>query len=323
MSLWKLLEIKIQPDVIFTTPFGFSVTNTLLCTWISIVVLVVFFYLGSRRSDLIPRGWQNFVEWAVESLLGLVEGVSGKEKGKKFFPLVATLFLFIVVSNALDVFPGVDTVGWINQTGVQQIQRSGNCAPVLGIFPSCQPVAGFLLFGNLSNQLIPWIRPATTDLNLNFAMAIVVIITVQVFGFITLGPFEHLGRFFNVRTLFRSLIRFNGMGIVQGVIEFFVGLLEIIDELARVLSLSFRLFGNIFAGSVVLAVFAFILPLFADIVFIPFELFVAFVQALVFALLSLIYLEIATTPHHAESETPEEAREETRQREERAAATTR
>lgn len=105
------------------------------------------------------------------------------------------------------------------------------------------------------------------------------------------------------------------MGMFQGFIEFFVGLLELIGEVTRILSLAFRLFGNIFAGSAVLAIFAFLLPFIADVVFIPLELFVAFVQALVFALLSLVYLEIATSSHaeHAEEETEQEARTEYQQ----------
>ena len=309
MSLWKLLQIEIQPDTIFTV-FGFHVTNTLLCTWISILVLVVFFFLGTRRHDMIPRGAQNFVEWTVEMLRRMVEGVSGQKKGRVFFPLIATLFLFIFVSNLLDIFPTVDTIGTINQSGILAAQHAGNCAPVLGIFPSCQPVAGFLLFGNLSNQLIPWIRPATTDLNLNLAMAISVVVTVQVFGFYTQGFFGHVSHYINVKPMFQAIIHFNGMGIFQGFVEFFVGILDIIDELARIISLSFRLFGNIFAGSAVLAIFAFILPFVSDIIFIPFELFVAFVQALVFALLTLIYLEIATSSHqHEEEERVEEVLE--------------
>ena len=297
MSLWQLIEIKIQPDVIFYIG-PLQVTNTLLCTWISIVVLVALFYAGTRRRDMIPRGMQNFMEWVVELLLGLVEGVSGKEKGKKFFPLVATFFIFILVSNLLDVFPGVDTVGSIDITAIQQAHITS------------KPVLGFLLFGDLSNKLVPWIRPATSDLNLNFAMALIAVITAQAFGFYTLGPLHHLGKYFNVTTFFRSLVKLDFQGMFQGVIEFFVGLIEIISEVARVISLAFRLFGNIFAGSAVLAVFAFILPFFADIIFIPLELFVAFVQALVFALLTLVYLEIATTSETHGGETEHEAREE-------------
>ena len=302
MSFWQLIEIKIQPDVIFYIG-PLPVTNTLLCTWISIIVLVALFYAGTRRRDMIPRGMQNFMEWVVELLLGLVEGVSGKEKGKKFFPLVATFFIFILVSNLLDVFPGVDTVGSIDITAIQQAHITS------------KPVLGFLLFGDLSNKLVPWIRPATSDLNLNFAMALIAVITAQAFGFYTLGPLHHLGKYFNVTTFFRSLVKLDFQGMFQGVIEFFVGLIEIISEVARVISLSFRLFGNIFAGSAVLAVFAFILPFFADIIFIPLELFVAFVQALVFALLTLVYLEIATTGETHGVETEHEALEEFERRE--------
>src|SRR6266700_1703767 len=145
VSLWRLITIKIQPDVI-ATPFGFPITNTLLCTWISIIVLVALFYAGTRRRDMIPRGMQNFMEWVVELLLGLVEGVSGKEKVKMFFPLVATFFIFILVSNLLDVFPGVDTVGSINLTAIRAAHITS------------QPVFGFRLFLYRSNCLLPLYR---------------------------------------------------------------------------------------------------------------------------------------------------------------------
>lgn len=296
MGLWKLLEIRIQPEVIFYIG-PLPVTNTLLCTWISILILVVFFFFATRRRALVPSGIQNVAEYLIEYLLGLVEGVSGKEKGRRFFPLVGTLFIFIITCNLLDVIPGVDTIGTINTAAAHAAHISG------------QPALGFLLFGNFSNLLVPWIRPATTDLNLNFAMALTVVITCQVFGFITIGPKEHLSKYINLRTFFRSLRKLDFAGMFQGIIEFFVGIIDIISELSRILSLSFRLFGNIFAGSAVLAVFAFILPFISDVVFIPFELFIAFVQALVFSLLSLVYLEMATTSEHAAEEEYEQKEE--------------
>ena len=275
---WQLPAIRTAPDIIFTIPgINFPVSNTLLCTWITIILLVAFFYAGIRRKSLIPTGVQNAAEFVVEYLLGLVDSVVGgnKEKGKKFFPLVATFFLFIIVANLLDVIPGVDTVGAIDGEGIAKLHTTS------------QPVLGFLLFGNISNQVIPWIRPATSDLNLTLAMALISVITTQIFGFYTLGAREHLSKYFT----FKSPI------------DFIVGLLELISEFARVLSFAFRLFGNIFAGSAVLAVFAFLLPFVADIAFIPFELFVAFVQALVFALLTLVFLDMATTGHgHTDDE---------------------
>ena len=100
MGLWKLLEIRIQPEVIFYIG-PLPVTNTLLCTWISILILVVFFFFATRRRALVPSGIQNVAEYLIEYLLGLVEGVSGKEKGRRFFPLVGTLFIFIITCNLL------------------------------------------------------------------------------------------------------------------------------------------------------------------------------------------------------------------------------
>ena len=229
------------------------------------------------------------VEWIVEYLLNLTESVAGKVKAKRFFPLVATFFIFILFCNLLEVFPGVETIGWVDTTAV----REAHLSPATSIF----------LFGDYSNKLITWIRPGTSDLNLTLAMALVSVIVTQAFGFYTLGTKEHLSKYFNFKALF-------GHGF-QGPIEFFVGLIEIVTELSRILSFSFRLFGNIFAGSAVLALFALLVPFFADVIFIPLEIFVSYVQALIYALLTLVFLEIATTSHeHAQGETEKEALQE-------------
>src|SRR5216684_6071489 len=148
VSLWRLFTIKIQPDVIFT-PFGFPITNTLLCTWITILLLVVVLYFGTRKRDLIPSGFQNFVEWGVEGILNLVVGVVGKEKAKKFFPLVGTFFFFALFANLLDILPGIDTIGWVDQSKVLAAHLS--------------PPGSFLLFGNYTSMIVPWFRPPTSD----------------------------------------------------------------------------------------------------------------------------------------------------------------
>jgi F-type H+-transporting ATPase subunit a len=214
---------------------------------------------------------QNAIEALVVFLLDLINGVVGgdRSRARKFFPLVASFFFFILVANLIDVLPGVDTIGQIDAKAIAAIPNHA------------QPFLGFLLFGNISNAIIPWIRPATTDLNLNLAMAVIAIVTAQTFGFATLGPRQHLSKYFNFR----------------GPIDFFVGILELVGEFTRVISLAFRLFGNVFAGSAVLAVFAFLLPVVADLVFVPFEIFVAAVQALIFALLTLIFLQITSVSH--------------------------
>src|SRR5579859_760893 len=277
VQLWKLPNISIAPEQLFTL-FGFPITNTLLCTWIVIAILFFLCYLGTRRQDLVPSGWQNAFEFLVEGLLGLVEGVSGKKKGRMFFPFVASFFVFILVANLLDVIPGVDTIGQVTS----------------GASPG-------LLFGADSNKLITWLRPPTTDLNLTIAMAVVSVVATQFFGFTILGAKGQLSKYFNFGALKKG---------PMGLVEFVVGLLEIISELGRLVSFSFRLFGNIFAGSVLLAVFAFLLPVVTSIVFVPFEMFVGAIQAFVFGFLTLVFMEVGTMSHdHAESGTHEEGHE--------------
>ena len=290
--LWKLQPIQIQPEVIFYLG-PLPVTNALLGTWISIIFLFLVFFLGTRRRDLIPSGMQNVVEWIVEYLLNLTEGVSGKIKAKKFFPLVASFFIFILFCNLLDVIPGVDTIGIVNLDALKLAHPS--------------PPTSFFLLGAYSDKLTPWVRPGTSDLNLTLALALISVIVTQVFGFMALGPKQQLSKYFNFKAFTQGF---------QGPIIFFVGLIELVTELSRILSFSFRLFGNIFAGSAVLAVFAFILPFIANVIFIPLELFVAFVQALIFALLTLVFLEIGTTSHEqAVNESEKEALEDYRESE--------
>lgn len=280
MNLWELPNIAIAPDVIIP---GTWITNTLLCTWISIICLLVVVFIGIRRQDLIPSGLQNAMEWLIEALQNLIESVAGKEKGRKFFPLVVTFFLFILFCNSLDIIPGVDTIGTINTAGV----------------------SGPLLWGaKSSSDIIPWIRPATTDLNLTLALALVSVVATQIVSFSMLGFKEQISKYLN----FRAIKEKGGMGVI----DFLVGLLEIISEFGRLISFSFRLFGNVFAGSVLLAVFAYLVPVLANIIFVPFELFVGAIQAFVFAFLTLLFMQVGTTSHsHSEeSETHEHAYEE-------------
>lgn len=298
--LWKFINPNVPPDLLFTIPgINLPVTNTLLCTWLVLLALLVLvFGFIRRRQELIPHGFQNFAEWGVEILQNLVEGVSGKVKGRRFFPLVATLFVFILFANLVDVLPGVDTIGTVD----------GATHPMsLGFI--------HLLFGNDTDKLIPWFRPPSTDLNLTFAMALIVVVVCQVIGFAALGPRIHLGKYFKFKGLFTKG--------VAGPIEFFVGLVEIVTELSRILSFAFRLFGNIFAGSAVLAVFGSLtLGIANAAVFIPLEIFVAFVQALVFSLLTLVFLEMASSSHDHEHESEEEAFAEYEQNEARKLAAT-
>jgi len=222
---------------------------------------------------------QNAVEWIVEYLLNLTEGVAGKVKARKFFPLVATFFIFILFCNLLDIFPGVDTIGTANLEAL----RLSHLSPPTTIF----------LLGEYSDKLTPWVRPGTSDLNLTLALALVSVIVTQVLGFMALGAKQQLSKYFNFKALRHGF---------QGPIESFLVRIALVTELSRILSFFFRLFGNIFAGSAVLAVFAWLLPFVSDAIFIPLEIFVGFVQALIFALLTLVFLEIGTTSHEFEED---------------------
>jgi F-type H+-transporting ATPase subunit a len=263
---WNLPDIKIAPETLFYIG-PMPISNTLIATWFSILVVLAFGFITKRSLSLVPRGVANFFEWIFEQILNLCEEVAGAEKGRKFFPIVCTIFLFVLTSNYLELIPGVESIGTIN-------------APVHNAF------LGFLLYTkDDSNKIAPWIRPASTDLNLTIGLAIISVVITQIYGFRMLGPRLHLGRYFTLR---------------EGIIGLFVGVLEAILELARVISFSFRLFGNIFAGDVLLLVMAFLVPALGPVPFLLLETLVGLVQAFVFAMLTLVFLSLGTTAHGGE-----------------------
>jgi F-type H+-transporting ATPase subunit a len=190
----------------------------------------------------------------IEFLYNTVDNVFGDKKiTKKYFPLVATFFLFILFNNWLGTLPGVGSIG------INEIHE------------------GEKIF-------VPLLRPGNADLNHTLALAVVSVIAIQFFGITAIGLFKYSGKFLNLK---------------GGPIGFFVGLLEMIGEVAKILSFSFRLFGNIFAGEVLLTVIMTILPYIAPIPFTLLELFVGLIQALVFTMLTLVFIKIATTDHEA------------------------
>lgn len=237
---------------------GFVLTNTMVGAWVAIVVLLLFFRAATSKLSLVPGGVQNVAELIIEFLLDFCKNVAGEYHGRRFFPLVATIFLFVITANWLGLVPGLGTIGIWERHVVEGHEE--------------------LLF-------VPIFRAATTDLNMTMALALFAVIASQIFGFRTLGLSGYGGKFINLK---------------GGPIMLYVGLLELIGELAKVLSFTFRLFGNIFAGEVLLSVIAFLVPWVAALPFYGLELFVGFVQALVFAALTLIFLTVAVTGHGEE-----------------------
>lgn len=220
------------------------ITNSLLMTWVVMGLLFLLAIASTRKLSLIPNHFQSIVEIIIEGLYSFFSSVVGHHV-KMIFPLVASLFLFIIVSNWSGLLPGVGTIGF-----TEQLEHG--------------------------TAFIPVLRGPTADLNMTIALAIIAVIAMQYFGFKTLGV-KYSHRFLNLRNPILG----------------FVGFLEVISDLSKVISFAFRLFGNIFAGEVLLAVMAFLMPFIAPTPFLMLELFVGFIQALVFSTLTSVFINVA------------------------------
>ena len=248
---------------------GFPITNSMLNAWIAVIFFLIVALIARTRRGLVPKGIHNLIEAVVELLLNEVQKVTGdRERAKKFLPIVGTIFLFVLFSNWIGQIPGTGSIG------IKEV-----------------------IDGHL--ELVPLFRPATSDLNLTLAMALFAVISTHVFGLIKMGPLKHFGKFVNIAGIVRALKK-GPMAILIALIEFAVGLLEIISEFAKVLSLSLRLFGNIFAGEILLTVMMGIFAYFLPLPFIFLEILVGAIQATVFGMLTLAFLTLATDAHGEE-----------------------
>ncbi len=291
-------SVTVAPEVLFNIPLGgfvFPLSNTILTAWIVILILTLLAYLATRNMQLVPSGLQNVMEMAVESIMGLAESVAG-DRARKFFVVVATIFIYVLFCNLIGLIPGFGPIGTITlepgQTAPVGISVLGDAT---GFAPN-PPETGVPI-------LAPFFRAPSTDVNFTFAIALVTMLLVEAWGMQMTGLGRYWLRFFRFgqiieffRLLFHGKVKI-GM-FFMGLIDFFVGLIELVSEFAKLIAFTFRLFGNIFAGEVVLLIMSFLfaaLPL----IFYGFELFVGFVQAFVFAILALAFMTIATTPHEA------------------------
>jgi F-type H+-transporting ATPase subunit a len=256
-----------QKAVEIARPFGFPVTNSMIVTWIVALGLIIFAQAATRQMKQVPDGAQNFFEWLVESLYGFLEGIIGPHLVKRTFWFFATTFIFILSANWVGLIPGVGTIGW------------GHTTP-----------HGFKI-----DQ--PLFRGANADVNLTLAMALIF------FGCWIIWALREVGPIGFVKELFAPKGESTGALKVLLVVVFFaVGCLEIISILFRPVSLSFRLYGNIYAGENMLETMATLVPGFGWLIPIPFyflELLVGVVQALVFTLLTAVFT-LLICQHEAE-----------------------
>ncbi len=285
--------ISLAPEAL-TRIGGFPFTNSLLMTLLVDIVLIGLVVAGMRRMDLVPRGLQNALEIVVEALYNLGESID-RRNVTRFFTLAATIFLFVFFSNFLALIPGVGSIGVCSTHEAALVNPEAE-APVEPAVAEGQ--AGgeegapehTVAADTCANEhdeaghaliMVPLFRAPSADLNMTLALALIVFAATQYFGFKDLGV-GYLGKFFNFR---------------GGPIGIIVGIVELISEFVRIISFMFRLFGNIFAGEVVLLVMAFLVPWLLPSIFYGYELFVAFIQAFIFSILCMVFISLAVEAH--------------------------
>ncbi len=269
---------------------GFPITNSLIMTVIIDLLLLASIIFGARNMQLIPRGFQNVIEFIVESFYNFAQSVDRKNVAK-FFPICAAIFFFVLYSNYFALVPGVGSIGVCRvehaaEAGAAEgeAQPAAEAAAEEHIPPS--PVFASLPGYCEDGHVVPVLRAPSADLNVTLAWALVAVFFIELFGFQALGV-GYLGKFFNFK---------------EGFMGAFVGILELISEFVRIVAFSFRLFGNIFAGEVVLGVMAFLFAYLLPLPFYGLELFVAFMQAFIFSVLTLVFMSLATLAHGGHDE---------------------
>jgi len=289
----KLIEEPIIENFLGLGPF--YLVNTLPTLAVTIVLLVVIAFFTNRslkqsaRTDLVPRGIGNLMEAILEMLYNLTEGSAGVKWAKAIFPWFATIMIYVLFANLLKLIPGFESIGVLHPA-----HGEGHAVASLGggwanLLPAKVEEGGYIL--------APFFRGISVDLNFTASLALIAVVMIQVIGFRAQG-FGYLSKFFNTRRMFKVPF--------FGAMDFLVGLLELISEVSKILSFAFRLFGNMFAGIVLVAIVA---GLLGKISILPamimmFELFVGVIQAFVFGMLTMVFMAQATQGHgeeHAEA----------------------
>ncbi|HUT69189.1 MAG TPA: F0F1 ATP synthase subunit A [Desulfatiglandales bacterium] len=236
-------------------PFhSLPITNTMITAWISILLLGGLFFMGTRNMKLVPTGLQNLLELVVEAAASFIEDPAGEKHGRWFFPVCTTIFLFIVANAWVSLIPGFETI-------------SINGEPLL--------------------------RNANTDLNVPAALAVVSFCYVEYWGFRAKGisylkTFFHFGPLWQaVKLIFTGNIKAGAGGLLNGVVAIFAGILELLSHLIRMMSFTFRLFGNMTAGMILVMIMLFLIPWVLPAIFYGMEAFFGFVQAMIFGGLTL------------------------------------
>jgi F-type H+-transporting ATPase subunit a len=285
---------------------GWPITNGVLAGWITVVFLVVISWVVSRRMQIVPRRLQTAFEFILGWIYDLCNSIAGEVNGRKFFPVVCTIFLFVLFNAWLSLIPGYGSIELIKHEPIPenaQIVPSEEDPEHLVALVDDKEYEIATVDGQetivVEEELI---RGANTDVNTPLALALVSFVFVAYFGLKSLGM-GWLKQYFNFGPLFHSFGRiFKGklsiMDIFSGVIDAFVGGLELLSRFITIISFTFRLFGNMTAGEILLLIAAFLVPWVLAIPFYGLELLIGVVQALIFSLLTLVFVTMAVTSTH-------------------------
>jgi len=276
---------------------GFYMTNTfvgMIGADIIVFLIAIGVYRGVKSGKVVLTGISGAVEALLEALQNMTEGTAGKWT-KVIFPWFATITLLVLAANWLGLLPGVETIGIIHEGhGEYAVRDLGSIGgmEIQTIWDESGEEVMVDDHGEAEEHhgasVVPFFRPVSTDLNFTFALALVAVVMVQVVGFRALG-WGYLTKFWNTKHFFSKPI--------FGFIDFGVGLLELVSEISKVLSFAFRLFGNIFAGAVLIFVMGSLVPFFVPAMFYMLELFVGMIQAIVFGMLTMTFMAQATQSH--------------------------
>lgn len=330
-------HIEIKAETLFEIG-PFPVVNTWVTSLLVLVVIITITTLATRNLTLIPKGLQNAVEAVAEALYNICINTAGEKNGRRFFPVIATIFVFIWIANWMALLPFFNAIGSVekvdpdhflheaiifesagplnlirlNQSEVEfheDEEALAECETIEGdgaLREDCirhvreeailhtleeeegihaesyeAAIAELEDSGKSIGVIFPWFRSMNTDINSPLSIAIMAMIFVEFWGITALGIFKYGGKFFNF----------------SSPIYFFVGLLELVAEFARVISFTFRLFGNMLAGEILLLVMTFLAPFLVALPFYGLETFVGVIQAFVFAMLTLVFATLAVQSH--------------------------
>jgi F-type H+-transporting ATPase subunit a len=240
---------------------SFPITNSLVTSWVAVFFIIILSLVIRKKTKKIPSVFQSIIELVVEGALGMMDLVTNdRKKSKTAFPIVFSIFVFILVNNWLGLVPGI---------------------------------------GSISFNGVSIFRGGTADLNTTLALGVFSVVAANIFGVIMVGGWNYFNKFINIKALLeipKKIVKEPTIVLVNP-INFFVGLIEIVSEVAKIASLSFRLFGNVFAGEVLLASISAMMAFGVPLPFMFLEIIVGIVQALIFAVLTLVYFTIASTVH--------------------------